>query len=139
MPKNYGGSFAPPLTPEKIAAYRGLAETAPTAVRDAVRQLCDMAELFQQTPPSSRPGTPHPSGRGVKVPLEQSEIDRIWDAVPWDDEVPGDHVNECAVLARLFDGISNEDNEPLRNAAFHLLWYAKELARDREPITTDRL
>lgn len=28
-------------------------------------------------------------------------------------------------------------NKPLRDADFHLLWFVKELNKDREPITND--
>jgi hypothetical protein len=36
----------------------------------------------------------------------------------------------------LFDGLRAGE---LRNAAFHLLWFCKELTLDREPLTVDKL
>lgn len=126
-----GGSFAPPLGAEKIAAYRALAASADPAVAEAVLALCDMVALFRETPASRNAGTPHPSGRGTIVPLEDAEIKRIWDTVPWE--------HEAEMYARLFDGIDPVAAKPLRDAAFHLLWFAVELGRGREPLTADRL
>ena len=134
-----GGSFAPPLTATKVKEYRKLAESARPGVKAEVLKLCDLYDLFHQTPASTAKGSPHPSGRGTITPLAAAEVKRIWDAVPWNDAVPGDHANEVEALARLFDGIDPAAHKPLRDAAFHLLWYAAELANDREPLTADRL
>lgn len=134
-----GGSFAPELTAAKLASYKTLAASAPPSVRDEMLKLVSMVETFRQTPASKNGGKPHPSGRGTIVPLEDAEIKRIWDLVPWNTEVPGEHVNECAVLAQLFDGIDPVGQKPLRDAAHHLLWHAVELALDREPLTADKL
>ena len=126
-----GGSFAPPLDSEKIAAYRELAKSAEDErVRDAMLPLCDMVDSFHQTPKSKLSGKPHPVGLGVVVPLEEDEIKRIWDLVPWD--------YECDALGKLFETLPS-DQKDLRNAAFHLLWFARELTKDREPITNDLL
>ena len=125
-----GGSFAPPITADLLSEYRAAAESSgDQKVKDAVLQICDMVDLFQQTPASRNGGTPHPSGRGMVVPLEEAEVERIWDAVPWD--------YECDAIQSLFDTLSADS--PLRNPAFHLLWYAKELTLDREPMTADKL
>src|SRR5262245_47110881 len=86
-----GGSFAPPLDAAKLASYRTLAAGAPPAVKEAMENLCAMVETFQRTPRSRLTGSPHPSGRGVIVPLEGEEIRRIWDVVPWE--------HECKALA----------------------------------------
>lgn len=153
-----GGSFAPPLDSGKVSAYRALAADATPEVKEIMDKLCDMVDLFHQTPQSSLSGRPHPSGVGSIIPLENAEIKRIWDAVPW--------VHECNAIQELFDqlptGVDGEElvaitlpdgstakrrqsivTDPkakaLRDAAFHLLWYAKELSVDREPITTDKL
>lgn len=137
-----GGSFAPPLTAEKLAAYRELVP-ADGPVRDAMHGLIVMAETFAQTPASGRPGRPHPVGELVTkdgrkyvpqvVPLEDAEVKRIWDVVPWPHELDGLSNKEGTGL---FDGLTDK---PLRDAAFHMLWLARELALDREPLTTDRL
>lgn len=155
-----GGSFAPPLDATKLAAYRALAESAPSTIKAAMLPLCDMVEAFQETPASTKVGAPHPSGVGLMIPLEDAEVKRIWDLVPWDGQTLEDGTiapKECDMLADLFESlptgtsgeaikdgvrravVSDPKAKALRDAAFHLLWYAKELTRDREPMTSDKL
>lgn len=131
MSYRLGGSFAPPITAEKLDSYRLLADEEGGEIGSEMKKLCEMVEVFFQTPSSTLPGTPHPLGRGTIVPLEEAEIKRIWDYVPWP--------RECDSLGDLFLTISHETKRELRNAANHLLWYARELAADREPITNDKL
>lgn len=138
-----GGSFAPPLDAQKLADYRELAKSASDPrIQDKMLSLCEMMEVFHQTPASALSGSPHPIGEmqdaqgnkyraPVVVPLEDSEVKRIWDYVPWD--------YECDGLGTLFETIPNETHKSLRDAAFHLLWFARELTRDREPLTNDKL
>lgn len=71
------------------------------------------------------------NGVGVVVPLEEEEIKRIWDHVPWKEELD--------MYSAVFEEIPPGTNRDLRNAAFHLLWYGRELELDREPMTTDKL
>lgn len=129
----FGGSFAPPLPDAKLAEYEQLAASAPPQVTDYMRQLIAMMRKFRETPESTRPGTPHPvSGLGLMiVPLEAKEVERIWDHVPWP--------QECDVMGSVFEAIDNATHKPLRDAAFHLLWFARELCADREPITNDKI
>lgn len=128
----FGGSFAPPIDAQKLAHYRDLSmQVNDPPTMESMVELCDMVELFQQTPPSTRPGKPHPSGRGVITPLGEGEVDRIWDAVPWPDELD--------LMSARFEKLDPVSQRDIRNAAFHLLWYGRELCLDREPITTDRL
>lgn len=125
-----GGSFAPPCPPEKLVTYRTVAASASPEIKEAMLALCDMVALFQQTPRSTLPGKPHPVGIGLIVPLAEAEVKRIWDAVPWK--------HECEMYQRLFDAIPAEQKD-LRDASFHLLWFAVELEKDREPLTADLL
>lgn len=159
-PTRLGGSFAPPLDKDKIARYRQLAKSADDLrVRDAMLPLCEMCSVFFQTPRSKRAAHTHPVGEFIDmegnkrtapaiVPLEEKEIERIWNHVPWD--------YECDALGTLFETLWTGMEErmvngilqmvlvdpharDLRNAAFHLLWFARELTRDREPLTNDML
>jgi len=131
MPSHIGGSFAPPLDADTLADYKSLAATAPEQVGEYMRDLIQMLKVFRETPDSEQPGKPHPSGRGTIVPLEDAEIKRIWDVVPWKEELD--------VMGGVFDNIDPLTQRELRNAAFHLLWFGRELCADREPITTDKL
>lgn len=222
MPQvHLGGSFAPPLDATKLAEYRRLGATAFPQVREIIEKLADMVELFQQTPRSKLAGTPHPVGRGTIVPLEDAEIKRIWDAVPWDEEndmyhavagkvqaaeeernsakvqawttaviqtthdayFPTIPLERALKVSDIWDDVialigpltptqtdrietfkhnvqayqdevraavstkrhatvpypTNLEDTRLRTAVHHLVWWAKELAKDREPITTDQL
>ncbi len=130
MSYRLGGSFAPPITAEKLDTYRLLADQEGGEIGHEMTKLCQMVEVFFQTPASTLPGKPHPL-RGTIIPLEEAEIKRIWDYVPWP--------RECESLSDLFETIPNETKRELRNAANHLLWYARELAADREPITNDKI
>lgn len=128
-----GGSFAPPLPPERLRAYRDLADNpeTPPPVADALRALAAMVEAYHNLPRRARAAaTPHPSGLGQIVLLAQEEVQALWQHVPWP--------HECEGIQTLFDEIPPEKKE-LRDAAFHLLWMAKELTIDREPLTTDSL
>jgi hypothetical protein len=39
------------------------------------------------------------------------------------------------LMGRAFDSLEGSE----RDAAYHLLWFARELTRDREPCTSDKL
>lgn len=124
----FGGSFAPPLTPELLDKYETMLPGLEPRIADIFSELLTCARKFQETGESKLPGTPHRSGIGVIVPLEEKEKKRIWDFVPW--------MDECDLYGQVLDRLPAGD---VRNAAYHLLWYARELTLDREPITTDKL
>jgi hypothetical protein len=125
--KVIGGSFAPPLSDAKLAEYEALIPSDNRRVAEYMTQLVAMLRKFRETPDSTLAGAPHPV-RGVVVPLEETEIERIWDVVPYE--------QECDVIGQAFEALPTGD---VRNAAFHLLWFAYELAKDREPVTADKL
>jgi hypothetical protein len=126
-----GGSFAPRVDGARVAAYRGLLPQAAGPVRDAMTSLLRMVEVFNETPDAEGEGELHPSGRGRAVALSRREVERIDSVVPWGHEIEA--------YAQLFDAIDARTQKPLRDAAFHLLWYARELFLDRQPMTTDLL
>jgi len=131
VPAWVGGSFAPPLTETELKAAEKLAERGDGPVRDGVLTLVKMARTFLKTPKSKAAGSPHPSGQGRVVRLDPAEVDRIESVVPWRHELDS--------LAGVFEGIDPARDKPLRDAAFHLLWYGYKLTADREPATTDTL
>lgn len=127
-----GGSFAPPLTSEMVRGYSELLAAADPRVRDAGLELCEMAHEFLRV--SGVEGlengktSAHPSGAGIIRELSDTARNILYDVVPWD--------YECDAMAGVFETIPPG---PTRNAAFHLLWYARELTIDRVPITKDKL
>jgi hypothetical protein len=127
-----GGSFAPPLTDDKLSQYAALVAELPekTRLREALEGLLNCCRQWWELPESTSPGRPHPVGVGLIVDLDDSIAATLWEHIPWDDEL-------AAIQAQL-DGI-DPANAPLRDAAFHLLWHVKELASDREPLTADKL
>lgn len=127
--QRFGGSFAPPITPETLASYKSLFSSLGAQYREATHKLVVVAETLQKTTLGIASEKDHPSGRGVvKSIANYKEGHPVWDALPWD--------YELSAIQQLFDGLAPG---PTRNAAFHLLWYAKELNLDRVPITTDTL
>ena len=124
--------LAPPLSDEKLAAYLALATSQPNGpVRDAVCALLDCVKFWWELPESTEAGKDHPSGKGKIVPLTDDLKANLFDLIPWDHELDG--------IQALLDKLPSEGSAAaLRNAAFHLLWHVKELARDREPITLDK-
>lgn len=139
--------FAPPIDASRLERYKALATIAdPGPIEDAYRQLLAMVEKFQETPESRERGIPlqteytrspfqdadgKPKPPPKIVPLEQAEVNRMWDFVPWPHEINA--------MAALFERIPNESRKELRDAAFHLIWFARELCLDREPMTQDKL
>lgn len=125
--------LAPPLSDDKLAAYVNLATSQPDGpVRDAVCALLDCVKFWWELPESTLEGVSHPSGRGKSIPLTDELKAKLFDLIPWDHELDG--------IQALLDKLPSEGNAAeLRNAAFHLLWHVKELARDREPITLDKV
>lgn len=132
--------FAPPLTDELLAKYKSLAATAEGEVKDAMLQCLACVEAWWDLPESTRTDGPSLAirhrGKDTSfrvTPLEAEHVKTLDAATPW--------MRELDTLSTprddgLFDGLPNGE---LRNAAFHLLWYAKELTLDREPLTLDRL
>ena len=126
--KIIGGSFAPPLTAEKIADYKSLTDSCDDRkCAGYMNDLIKMVEVFFETPESHERPQKHPAGVGAVIPLETSEVERIWDHVPW--------AEECDLIGQAFDSLTGET----RNAAYHLLWYARELTKVRETCTCDKL
>jgi hypothetical protein len=124
-----GGSMAPPLDAAKITEYRKLAEGAPDQVKEGMTTLLAMADSYAKGPAAkaagTKAGTAHASGMGNVVPLEDAEVKRLWDVVPWNEELE--------MYGKIFERIDPSSSKKLRDAAFHLLWLGRELFLDREP------
>jgi hypothetical protein len=135
MPKaktqQYGGSFAPPLTATEIKKYEKLAKDADPQVSDYMTTLLNMVKKFSETGESKNKPKKHPSGVGTITQLEDAEVKRMWDHVPWE--------HDLKAMGEVFEQIDNETDKDLRDAAHHLLWFGYELTNDREPLTNDKL
>ena len=132
MRRSYiGGSFAPPLTDEALADYHALALAAEPEVRDAMLELHACVAQWWDLPESTGEGTPHASGRGQVVALDEPIKAALEQAIPWP--------RELTAIGTLFETIPAGTEPNLRNAAFHLLWFVTELCLDREPMTADKL
>jgi hypothetical protein len=127
-----GGSFSPPLSDAKLADYRSAIELLQpkSRLREALEILLNCCEQWWEQPESTGSGRPHPVGIGLIVDLDDSIAAALWEHIPWNDELDA--------FQKLFDAIEPAD-ATLRNMAFHLLWHARELALDREPMTNDKL
>lgn len=162
--QRFGGSFAPALTPEKIKEYRVAAEDAEPEVKGAILELCDMADAFLGKARSDLPGTPHPSERGLMIPLRKNVMEEIEPLVPWPwqcsaiqtlfNELPDGitertewidapkslkNPNGEGKVAKVVNVVTDQKAYAIRQAAFHLLWYAKELTIDRQPMTKEEI
>lgn len=130
--------FAPPLTDESLAAYKAAAAALPRSeVRDAMLTCLAAVEAWWILPESTRKDakrlttTVKGEERAVAfTPLERTHQEQLFDLIPWPYELD-------AMLA-LFDKIPVEQ-KAVRDAAFHLWWYARELCLDREPTTQEAL
>lgn len=130
--------FAPVLTDESLVNYRiavDLLELGP--VKDACNGCLKAVEAWHKLPESTRDDVDKFRIRhnGVDktfsvVPLKKEHVEQLWELVPWGYELDA--------MQSLFDGIPAEQKE-LRNMAFHILWHARELCEDREPLTQDKL
>ncbi len=155
-----GGTFAPPLDDAKLDEYEQLASAAPVQISEIMLLLIKMLREFFKTPASKENGRPHPSGRrgAFIVPLEEDEKARMFDLIPWTQELDmygqlfeslPTGAKEGATIQAIDPAgfeykkpelvIENESAKALRDACFHLLWFARELDLDREPITSDQL
>ena len=132
MFRQVGGSWAPPLAPTKLQTYEVLAATAPARTRDYMGQLIKMLRVFWETPQSKRAAVANGHRTHAVVPLEEEEVKRIWDYVPWSPEID-------MMSAAIDEEVPPSGDVALRNAAYHLIWYARELVCDREPVTNDIL
>lgn len=129
--------FAPPLTDEKLAAYSALSESQPEGVlKHFLKQLLAAVLKWWELPESTRRGQElalRHRGKNVAVPvtpLEEEHVAALWDSVPFHEEL------NAAQSA--FDAIPGEEKE-LRDCAFHMLWYVRELCHDREPLDQSKL
>jgi hypothetical protein len=135
---NIGGTFcfAPPMTDEKLDRYEELADSEGGETGAVMRELLACVRAWWKLPESRRTDGRRlrlQDAEVVETPLEPDHVKELDPVTPW---------------MRELNTLSTEKNDgPLdslppgevRDAAFHLLWYAKEITQDREPLTRDKL
>lgn len=128
-----GGYFAPPLSDEILAQYKAMIDALPaSALKDGLLVLHNCASKWWEQPESQGAGTRHPLGVATIVPLDEPIAAALWDHIPWKEEIDA--------IRRLVRAIPGDQNhKPLRKCANHLVWHARELEKDREPLTNDKL
>lgn len=134
--------FAPPLTDELLARYEALIadlkDPQQAELHDAMQTCLACVKAWWELPESTKKGKKWAIKNGAtgedleyrEVPLEEAHVKQLWDVTPY--------MRELQALEPLFDALPLSPPE-LRNAAFHLLWHAKEITLDREPLTQDKL
>lgn len=133
--------FAQPLTDETLANYAALVAGLPASeTKDAMQDCLACVSAWWALPESTRTDGSRlqimHGGKSVEysiVPLEKEHIEQLWNVTPWDREL---NTLSNATDTGLFDLLTDKT---LRDAAFHLLWHTKEITRDREPLTIDKL
>lgn len=123
-------SFAPALAGTDLVSLHKAADEAGGMSKEYMHKLADMVELFMGTPESTIPAVQHRNTLFSFIPLEEDEKIRIWEAVPWP--------HELDMMSAVFHKeLPSKEKDALRKAAYHLIWYGRELNKDREPVTVD--
>lgn len=125
--------IADAITLDKLNVYRDLLKKALSPrLYEYAYKLLSMVERFLETPESSQPLQKIRVDLGTELAalpakaLDPEEYERMFDYVPWEDEIE--------MMSQAFEALPTGD---VRNACFHLIWYARELTRDREPMTKE--
>ena len=120
-----GGCFCPPITKEQLSEYMELARVADPDIRDAMYACARAVYTYLDKQPEKVEGLAKAHAvLGTEHKLTEDQVNDIWDDVPY--------LDECKLYDKRFERLDGKSK--LAYAAQHLLWYAKELAKDRHPI-----
>ena len=122
--------FAPPVDCGRLAVYTDLAESiSDDEIATSFWFCLRCVQRWWEIPASQATSTStHPCGLGKIVPLDCECRDLLGSVIP-----SAEQLRECG---ERFDRLPRGE---LRDAAFHLLWFATELSLGREPITNDTI
>lgn len=132
--------LAPALTEEKLAKWQELINNLQmgSELRDALETLFKCVEAWWNARESTEKhvvaatGAGFVSGPDVRLQKFDGELkDLLFETTPW--------MKELKLYDDLLESIHPESEKELRDAAFHMLWFAKEICNDREPLTLDRI
>lgn len=146
-------AFAPSLSDEKLAAWRETVENLPEdlpkrdQVEDAMRRLLACVEAWWELPESTRTkdakrwafikaNSGGARQEADEIPLEDEHVDALWEVTPFMEETYYLASPEPATEKGLFHEIPAGK---VKDVAFGLLWFVREIALDREPMTQDKL
>lgn len=140
IPKIPVACFAPPLNDKTLTEYKKLFKNVEDKeLKDCLDTLHKCTEAWWKQAESQATGQKEwlfytkdgKEVRGIEQPLQPEQVESLWDTTPW--------MRELVAMEPILDKINPQSEKELRNAAFHLLWFAKEITLDREPMTTERL
>lgn len=128
-----GFSAAPPLTDDSLTEYRAVVNSSPQGLNKVqkaiLEELLNCVERWWQLPESQSRKQLHVTGAAFITPLDANTQDQLASVLPAAEDI--------RVYETCLDSITET---PIRNMAFHLMWFVKELALGkREPVTTDKL
>lgn len=134
--RHVGGIFAPPLCDKTLEVYKEIIDgLSDGPVKQALQVLWNCASQWWNLPESVGEGRAHPIGHGFIVDLDDETKAALEPHIPWGYELLALSNSDATGL---FDSIDGTEHKDVRDMAFHLLWYAKELELDREPYTSDK-
>jgi len=144
---------APEITTEKVSEYETLISgITDREVKDRCADLLSCVKEYMTLPASAEDtGDTFVFGEGAarkscKIhPFDQSKVNALWDVTPYMTDLaayevcfealpPGTVENEDGTVT-----LEDATEKAIRDMAFHLLWYAKEITLDREPLTLGKL
>lgn len=135
------GCFAPPLSDKTLAEYKELIKEADGEIKDELEKLLTCVSAWWHLPEPKKTGREPRLAllhRGEEmevpiIPMDPAHVEKLDPVTPYMREL-NTLSNEAGT--GLFDRLRAG---PLRECAFHLLWFAKEITLDREPLTQDKL
>lgn len=123
--------FAPPITDGHLSSWQALVKGTKGLTRHALETLHALVQQHKaHHQPSEAPplaSQTYDVGVAHHIPLHHDTKTAVAEHLPTDEEMK--------VYDELFGKLQGE----LRDMAYHLLWYALELKKGREPITKDKL
>lgn len=123
--------LAPELTDEKLARYADLIAALPASRAKSVAEECLACVRAWWELPASHMRAERAlrivhKGKTHEIditPLTRELADKLFDVTPW--------TEDTVAMGAALDSLTGE----VRDAAYHLLWFATELSLDREPMT----
>lgn len=126
-------THAPPLTQATLNSCIETVDSLPviSRVRPVLVKLLRLVTEWWTLPESIAVTEVHPMGHCSIVRLDPEISEKLAPVMPLECELAG--------YSTILDTICPKGSKPLRDMAFHLLWFATELVNGHEPVTSDKL